>query len=45
MPSPPRLAGTSTASGLEDQMQFPFSRSTNPNVDLSSLDAFNEGAP
>ncbi|ABD27044.1 cytochrome P450 family protein [Novosphingobium aromaticivorans DSM 12444] len=26
-------------------MQFPFSRSTNPNVDLSSLDAFNEGAP
>jgi len=26
-------------------MQFPFSRSTDPHVDLSSLDAFNEGAP
>lgn len=26
-------------------MQFPFSRSTNANVDLSSQDAFNEGAP
>lgn len=26
-------------------MQFPFSRSQDPHVDLSSLDAFNEGAP
>ncbi|MBU0557141.1 MAG: cytochrome P450 [Alphaproteobacteria bacterium] len=26
-------------------MQFPFSRSTDPHVDLSSADAFNEGAP
>lgn len=26
-------------------MQFPFSISTDPHVDLSSLDAFNEGAP
>ncbi|MCH7627480.1 MULTISPECIES: cytochrome P450 [Novosphingobium] len=26
-------------------MQFPFSRSTDAHVDLSSLDAFNEGAP
>lgn len=26
-------------------MQYPFSRSTDPHVDLSSLDAFNDGAP
>lgn len=26
-------------------MQYPFSRSTDPHVDLSSQDAFNEGAP
>ena len=26
-------------------MQFPFSRSTNAHVDLSSQDAFNDGAP
>ena len=30
---------------VTDMTQFPFSRSTDPFVDLSSQDAFNEGAP